>query len=46
MYEDTPRMKIGDVFENLIFTDSSLGREIIGNKKTVKNFQRKEFVGL
>lgn len=44
MYEDTPRMKIGDVFENLVFEGSSLGREIIGNKKTVKSFRRDSFI--
>ncbi len=44
MYEDTPRMKIGDEFENLMFKESSLGREIIGNKKTVRSFRRNNLV--
>lgn len=43
MYEDTPRMNIGDIFENLIYEKNSLGREVIGSKKTVKSFKRKNF---
>lgn len=44
MYEDTPRMNIGDVFENLIFEKNSLGREVIGTRKTIKSFKRKNFI--
>ncbi len=44
MYEDTPRAQIGDVFENLLYGKSSLGRETIGNKKTVQSFKRENFL--
>lgn len=44
MYEDTPMMKIGDVFEQLIYQGSSLGWDIAGEEKTVKNIQRNDFV--
>ncbi len=44
MYEDAPRMNIGDVFESLIFKKNSLGREVIGSKKTVQSFKRKNFI--
>lgn len=44
MYEDTPRAQIGDVFENLLYKGSPLGRETIGNKKTVQNFKRSDFL--
>ena len=44
MYEDTPRISIGDVFENLIFKESNLGREIIGTRKTVRSFKRKDLI--
>lgn len=45
MYEDTPRAQIGDVFEGLLFQKSSLGREIIGSKKTVQSFKRDDLAG-
>ncbi len=35
MYEDTPMYRIGDIFDQVIFKDSNLGRDIIGNKKSV-----------
>lgn len=44
MYEDTPVAKIGDVFEQLIFRGSSLGRDISGTKETVKGIKRSDFV--
>jgi len=44
MYEDMPIAKIGDVFENLIYRESSLGWDIIGNKKTVESIKRDDFV--
>jgi len=44
MYEDTPMYKIGDVFENLYFGKKhSLGRDIIGTKKTVTSLTRSDF---
>jgi len=43
MYEDTPMMKIGDVFEQLIFKGSPLGCDIIGTKESVKNITRNDF---
>lgn len=43
MYEDTPVARIGDVFEQLIFLGSSLGRDIIGTAKTVKGITRDDF---
>lgn len=43
MYEDTPAMRIGDVFEQLIFAGSSLGRDISGTEKSVKGITRKDF---
>ena len=36
MYDDTPMMKIGDVFENLAFEGNSLGWDIVGTEKTVR----------
>jgi len=44
MYEDTPMFKIGDVFENLIYKGSSLGRDIIGTRDSIKSVKRADFV--
>jgi predicted Zn-dependent peptidase len=44
MYEDTPLMSIGDVFEKLLYDGNYLGREIIGYKNTIQSFGRKNFV--
>lgn len=44
MYEDTPMIKIGDVFEELMFKGDSLGWDVAGNEKTVKNINKDDFV--
>ncbi len=44
MYEDSPMQSVGDVFENLLYFQNPLGREIIGCKETVKSFQRENFL--
>ncbi len=44
MYEDMPSQTVGDVFEKLLYGNQRLGREIIGTKKAVKSFTRKDFV--
>ncbi|MFC1710125.1 M16 family metallopeptidase [Patescibacteria group bacterium] len=44
MYKDTPKQKIGDYFENLIYKGSKLEGDIIGTEKTVKGVKRKDFV--
>jgi predicted Zn-dependent peptidase len=44
MYEDTPLIRIGDVFEQLIFSGSVLGRDISGSEATVKALTRDDFV--
>ncbi|HSW90049.1 MAG TPA: pitrilysin family protein [Patescibacteria group bacterium] len=43
MYEDTPARHIGDVFERLFFSGSTLGRDIIGTENTVRSFSREHF---
>jgi predicted Zn-dependent peptidase len=44
MYEDTPLFKIPDIFENLIYSGDNLGRDIIGNAKTVRSLNRNDFL--
>lgn len=44
MYADTPARHIGDVFEQLMYAGSDLGRDIIGTKETVNGLTRDHFV--
>ena len=44
MYEDTPMMHIGDVFEELIFEGTQLGMDTAGSEKTVRSITREDFV--
>jgi predicted Zn-dependent peptidase len=44
MYEDMPMRNVGDVFENLLYPGTSLGRDIIGYKETINNFKRVDFL--
>ena len=43
MYEDTPVRRIWDIFEQVIFSDHPLGRDIIGTRKTVSSLKRNDF---
>ena len=43
MYEDTPLRNVGDVFENLLYPKNALGRDIVGNKKSIESFKRGDF---
>src|SRR3989344_8779819 len=44
MYNDTPMRHIGDIFEQVLFAGSPLGRDIIGTKETVRGLSREDFV--
>lgn len=44
MYEDMPMRSVGDVFENLLYPRTDLGRDIIGYKKTINSFKRADFL--
>lgn len=41
-YKDSPSELIFDEFEELVFKDNPLGRNILGSKKSLKNFSRKD----
>lgn len=43
MYEDTPHRHIGDIFEQVMFAGTSLGRDIIGTVETIRSMDRKTF---
>jgi len=45
MYFDTPRDFIGGVYEQLLWGDQPLGRDIIGRKETVRDATRETFMG-
>lgn len=44
MYEDNPMRTVGDLFEQLLYPKNFLGRDIIGYKKTIESFKRKNFL--
>lgn len=44
LYEDTPIRKIGDIYENLLYGDTPLGRDIAGEKDVIKNVKREDFI--
>lgn len=43
MYEDTPMRKIGDLYENLLYGDTKLGRDIAGQKDVIRRVKRDDF---
>lgn len=43
MYRDTPEDSIQDEFDELLFPNHPLGRNILGTEQTVKSFQKGDF---
>jgi predicted Zn-dependent peptidase len=43
MYMDDPDDSLQDEFDSVVFTDHSLGMNILGTEKTVKSFKRSDF---
>ncbi|MBI2195441.1 MAG: insulinase family protein [Candidatus Levybacteria bacterium] len=44
LYEDSPSRKIGDVWENLLYGDTPMGRDIAGSKDVIKSITREDFI--
>jgi len=44
MYEDTPMISIGEVFESVIYEGNSLGMDIAGTEKSVQGMRREDFI--
>jgi len=44
MREDMPMAKISEIYELLLYGNTSLGREIAGYKKTVKAMKKEDFI--
>lgn len=44
LYEDTPISKIGDLFENLMFSKKPLGWDIIGTPEIIKSISGDDFL--
>lgn len=45
MQEDVPMSQVADCFERLLYSGSSLGWDVIGEKETIKAISRKDFLG-
>lgn len=45
MYEDLPMRSVGDIFEKILYKPNSLGRDVLGYKKTVSSFCRQDLAG-
>jgi predicted Zn-dependent peptidase len=44
LYEDTPSRKIWEVFEELLYGDTPLGRDVSGEKRTILKINRQDFL--
>ena len=44
MYQDTPMHYVAELFEQLLYRSQPAGRMVIGTKKTVSSFKRKDFL--
>jgi predicted Zn-dependent peptidase len=44
MYEDLPQMKVGEIFEELLYGNQPAGRPIIGPKENIQKMTREDFV--
>ena len=44
MREDMPMAKVSEDFESLVYSKTSLGRDVIGFRKTVKAMRRTDFI--
>ena len=43
LYEDTPMRKIGDIYEQLLYGDTPLGWDVVGEKEIVRSLKRDDF---
>jgi len=44
MHEDTPMLRISDLFEQLIFSGNPLGWDIIGTKESIRSMKKADFI--
>ncbi len=44
MYEDTPMRRVQEIFERLVYGDNPMGWDIAGEKKSIKQIKRKDFL--
>ncbi len=44
LYEDTPSRKISEIYEELLYGDTSLGRDIAGKRETIEKIDREDFL--
>ena len=43
MYIDSPQAHIGNIFSNLLYQDSGLGHNIVGNQQTIEKINENDF---
>ena len=44
LYEDTPMKKISDLYENLLYGDTKLGRDVAGKPEVIRSIKREDFL--
>jgi len=44
LYEDMPMRKIGDVYEQLLYGNTPMGRDIAGEKDIIRSIKRQDFI--
>ena len=44
MREDMPHAKVGDILENVLYGDTPLGRDIIGNDQSIAKIRREQII--
>lgn len=44
LYEDMPARKIGDIYEQLLYSDTPMGWDIAGDKAIIRSIQRTDFL--
>ncbi len=44
LYEDTPSRKIAEIYEELLYGDTPLGRDIAGRKQNILGIKREDFL--
>lgn len=44
MYEDLPTQKVGMLWDEVLYGDQPAGWSVLGNKKTIKNMERRQII--
>ncbi len=44
MWEDVPQRRVGEILENVLYGDTPIGRDIIGNDQSIAKIQRDQII--